>query len=130
MDIASLLKIRGSEITALHELMMLAAGPYALPSSKTPWKPAARHLPATTARRQHLLQYAQTTIYGGSNEVQSATSCRKSFNSNKRQNTMDFDFTDDQEQLRDAVRKCVDKATTLTAAAVSLKAGGFSRNVR
>jgi alkylation response protein AidB-like acyl-CoA dehydrogenase len=32
---------------------------------------------------------------------------------------MDFDFTDDQEQLRDAVRKWVDKATTLTAAAAS-----------
>ena len=30
---------------------------------------------------------------------------------------MDFDFTDDQEQLRDAVRKWVDKGTTLSAAA-------------
>ena len=30
---------------------------------------------------------------------------------------MDFDFSDDQEQLRDAVRKWVDKATPLSAAA-------------
>ena len=40
---------------------------------------------------------------------------------------MDFDFTDDQEMLRDTVRRWVDKATTSSAGARIVKAGGFSR---
>ena len=40
---------------------------------------------------------------------------------------MDFNFTDDQEQLRDAVRKWVDKAYTFERRHTSTKAGGFSR---
>ncbi|MDP2820327.1 MAG: acyl-CoA dehydrogenase family protein [Polaromonas sp.] len=40
---------------------------------------------------------------------------------------MDFDFTDDQEQLRDAVRKWVDKAYDLERRRGIAKAGGFSR---
>ncbi|MES2979984.1 MAG: acyl-CoA dehydrogenase family protein [Pseudomonadota bacterium] len=40
---------------------------------------------------------------------------------------MDFDFTDDQEQLRDAVRKWVDKAYTFERRRSIESAGGFSR---
>src|ERR1035437_2704567 len=40
---------------------------------------------------------------------------------------MDFDFTDDQQQLRDAVRKWVDKAYTFERRRTAVKAGGFSR---
>jgi alkylation response protein AidB-like acyl-CoA dehydrogenase len=43
LDIAGLLKIRGSEIQQRYaELMMLAAGPYSLPLIAKPWKPAGR----------------------------------------------------------------------------------------
>ena len=40
---------------------------------------------------------------------------------------MDFDFTDDQEQLRDAVRKWVDKGYDFDRRRSITKAGGFSR---
>ena len=40
---------------------------------------------------------------------------------------MDFDFTDDQEQLRDAVRKWVDKGYDFTRRSSIAQAGGFSR---
>ena len=40
---------------------------------------------------------------------------------------MDFDFTDDQEQLRDAVRKWVDKGYDFERRRGIEKAGGFSR---
>ena len=40
---------------------------------------------------------------------------------------MDFDFTDDQEQLRDAVRKWVDKGYNFERRRSIAKAGGFSR---
>ncbi|TAM43437.1 MAG: acyl-CoA dehydrogenase [Burkholderiaceae bacterium] len=40
---------------------------------------------------------------------------------------MDFDFTDDQEQLRDAVRKWVDKGYGFERRRAIVKAGGFSR---
>ena len=39
---------------------------------------------------------------------------------------MDFDFTEDQEQLRDAVRKWVDKAYTFERRRTIAKDGGFS----
>ncbi len=41
---------------------------------------------------------------------------------------MDFDFTDDQEQLRDAVRKWVDKGYSFERRRTTVKAGGFSRD--
>ncbi|MFZ4481407.1 MAG: acyl-CoA dehydrogenase family protein [Rhodoferax sp.] len=41
---------------------------------------------------------------------------------------MDFDFSDDQEQLRDAVRKWVDKGYTFERYRATVKAGGFSRD--
>lgn len=40
---------------------------------------------------------------------------------------MDFDFSDDQESLRDAVRKWVDKGYTFERRRSIVKAGGFSR---
>jgi alkylation response protein AidB-like acyl-CoA dehydrogenase len=40
---------------------------------------------------------------------------------------MDFDFSDDQEQLRDAVRKYVDKGYTFERRRATEKAGGFDR---
>ena len=41
---------------------------------------------------------------------------------------MDFDFSDDQEQLRDAVRKWVDRGYTFERRRSIAKAGGFSRD--
>ena len=38
---------------------------------------------------------------------------------------MDFDFSDDQEQLRDAVRKWVDKGYTFERRRAAVAAGGF-----
>ena len=40
---------------------------------------------------------------------------------------MDFDFSDDQEQLRDAVRKWVDKGYTFDRRREITHAGGFDR---
>ncbi len=40
---------------------------------------------------------------------------------------MDFDFSDDQEQLRDAVRKWVDKGYAFERRRATVKAGGFSK---
>ena len=40
---------------------------------------------------------------------------------------MDFDFSDDQEQLRDAVRKWVDKGYDFERRRAIVKAGGFDR---
>ena len=40
---------------------------------------------------------------------------------------MDFDFSDDQEQLRDAVRKWVDKGYTFERRRAAVEAGGFDR---
>jgi len=75
LDIAGLLKIRGSEIQQRYtELMMLAAGPYALPfvpeAMEAGWQgdfvgPAYLAPLAAT-----YFNYRKTTIYGGSNEVQ------------------------------------------------------------
>ena len=82
LDIAGLLKIRGSEIQQRYtELMMLAGGPYSLPFIHEAmdagwqgdralgglWPGGAEHcIPLTST----YLNYRKTTIYGGSNEVQ------------------------------------------------------------
>ena len=75
LDVAGLLKIRGSEIQQRYtELMMLAAGPYSLPfvpeAMEAGWQgdfvgPAYLAPLAAT-----YFNYRKTTIYGGSNEVQ------------------------------------------------------------
>lgn len=75
LDIAGLLKIKGSEIQQRYtELMMLAAGPYALPFVKEAMEAgyqgefvgAAYLAPLASS----YFNMRKTTIYGGSNEVQ------------------------------------------------------------
>ena len=76
LDIAGLLKIRGSEIQQRYaELMMLAAGPYALPlideAMEAGWQgdyPGSAMHCAPLAGTYFNMR--KTTIYGGSNEVQ------------------------------------------------------------
>ena len=76
LDIAGLLKIRGSEIQQRYaELMMLAAGPFALPfieeAMEAGWQgdfPGGVAANAPLASTYFNLR--KTTIYGGSNEVQ------------------------------------------------------------
>ncbi|MGA1317679.1 MAG: acyl-CoA dehydrogenase family protein, partial [Rubrivivax sp.] len=82
LDVAGLLKIRGSEIQQRYtELMMLAAGPYAIPFIREAmdagwqgdqalgglWPGGAAHCAPLAAT---YFNYRKTTIYGGSNEVQ------------------------------------------------------------
>jgi alkylation response protein AidB-like acyl-CoA dehydrogenase len=75
LDIAGLLKIRGSEIQQRYtELMMLAAGPYSVPfvsdAMEAGWQGdhvGAAHCAPLAAT---YFNYRKTTIYGGSNEVQ------------------------------------------------------------
>ena len=76
LDIAGLLKIRGSEIQQRYsELMMLAAGPYAVPlmheAMEAGWQgdyPGSALHCAPLASTYFNMR--KTTIYGGSNEVQ------------------------------------------------------------
>jgi alkylation response protein AidB-like acyl-CoA dehydrogenase len=76
LDIAGLLKIKGSEIQQRYtELMMLAAGPYAMPfieeAMEAGWQgnfPGGSVMNAPLAATY--LNFRKTTIYGGSNEVQ------------------------------------------------------------
>jgi alkylation response protein AidB-like acyl-CoA dehydrogenase len=75
LDVAGLLKIRGSEIQQRYaELMMMAAGPFASPfiheAMEAGWQGdavgAAHCAPLTST----FFNLRKTTIYGGSNEVQ------------------------------------------------------------
>lgn len=76
LDVAGLLKIRGSEIQQRYsELMMLAAGPFALPlireAMEAGWQgdfPGSEVGNAPLSSTYFNLR--KTTIYGGSNEVQ------------------------------------------------------------
>jgi hypothetical protein len=75
LDVAALLKIRGSEIQQRYsELMMLAAGPYSLPfvyeAMEAGWQ--GDHVGAAYCAplASTYFNYRKTTIYGGSNEVQ------------------------------------------------------------
>lgn len=84
LDIAGLLKIRGSEIQQRYaELMMLAAGPYALPlireAMEAGWQGDAAAgalggfpggVLANAPLASTYFNMRKTTIYGGSNEVQ------------------------------------------------------------
>jgi alkylation response protein AidB-like acyl-CoA dehydrogenase len=75
LDVAGLLKIRGSEIQQRYtELMMLAGGPFSLPfiqeAMDAGWQGdhvGAAHLAPLAA---NYFNVRKTTIYGGSNEVQ------------------------------------------------------------
>ena len=76
LDIAGLLKIRGSEIQQRYsELMMLAAGPYAVPFIREAMEAGWQgDFPGGAAGLAPLaatyFNMRKTTIYGGSNEVQ------------------------------------------------------------
>ncbi len=75
LEIAGLLKIRGSEIQQRYtELLMQAAGPYSLPmvqdGNAGGWQPefiGAAYCPSLAGA---YFNYRKTSIYGGSNEVQ------------------------------------------------------------
>jgi alkylation response protein AidB-like acyl-CoA dehydrogenase len=82
LDVAGLLKIRGSEIQQRYtELMMLAAGPASMPlvreAMEAGWQgdqalaalwPGA--VPQAAPLAGTYFNYRKTSIYGGSNEVQ------------------------------------------------------------
>ncbi|WP_213955007.1 MULTISPECIES: acyl-CoA dehydrogenase family protein [unclassified Variovorax] len=76
LDVAGLLKIRGSEIQQRYsELMMLAGGPYSLPlireAMEAGWQgnfPGGH--PNLAPLASTFFNMRKTTIYGGSNEVQ------------------------------------------------------------
>jgi alkylation response protein AidB-like acyl-CoA dehydrogenase len=75
LDIAALLKIRGSEIQQRYtELMMLAAGPYSIPFIMEAMDAGWQGVPVGALHCAPLastyFNVRKTTIYGGSNEVQ------------------------------------------------------------
>ena len=75
LDVAGLLKIRGSEIQQRYsELMMLAAGPAAVPLMKEAmaggWQPDQTGATFVAPLAGTYFNMRKTTIYGGSNEVQ------------------------------------------------------------
>ncbi|NBQ90781.1 MAG: pimeloyl-CoA dehydrogenase large subunit [Betaproteobacteria bacterium] len=75
LDVAGLLKIRGSEIQQRYsELMMLAAGPYATPfmsdAMEAGWQGDAVGAAHCAPLAGTYFNMRKTTIYGGSNEVQ------------------------------------------------------------
>ena len=75
LDVAGLLKIRGSEIQQRYtELMMLAGGPYSTPfifeAMEAGWQGDQAVPTSLLPLAGTYFNYRKTTIYGGSNEVQ------------------------------------------------------------
>jgi alkylation response protein AidB-like acyl-CoA dehydrogenase len=75
LDVAGLLKIRGSEISQRYaELMMLVAGPYSLPlireAMEAGWQGDYVGAAYCAPLASTYFNMRKTTIYGGSNEVQ------------------------------------------------------------
>jgi alkylation response protein AidB-like acyl-CoA dehydrogenase len=75
LDIAGLLKIKGSEIQQRYtELLMLAGGPFSLPfvweAMEAGWQGDYIGGPQFAPLAANYFNYRKTTIYGGSNEVQ------------------------------------------------------------
>ena len=75
LDVAGLLKIRGSEIQQrFTELMMLAAGPASVPfideAMEAGWQGDYAVAAHVAPLASHYFNLRKTTIYGGSNEVQ------------------------------------------------------------
>jgi alkylation response protein AidB-like acyl-CoA dehydrogenase len=75
LDVAGLLKIRGSEIQQRYsELMMLAGGPYSIPfiheAMEAGWQGDQVGAAYLAPLASTYFNYRKTTIYGGSNEVQ------------------------------------------------------------
>jgi alkylation response protein AidB-like acyl-CoA dehydrogenase len=170
LDIAGLLKIKGSEIQQRYsELMMLAAGPYALPYIQeameagyqgdfpaTCWamrrwpRPTSicARPPSTAAPTRCSETSSRRRCWADSEpaaEISLATHCSvpppggvlasfaewmvRKAHSQQQETNMDFDFSDDQQQLRDAVARWVDKGYTFERRQSIAKQGGFSREV-
>jgi len=75
LDVAGLLKIRGSEVQQRYsELMMLAAGPYSIPfihdAMEAGWQGDCVGAAHVAPLASTYFNMRKTTIYGGSNEVQ------------------------------------------------------------
>jgi alkylation response protein AidB-like acyl-CoA dehydrogenase len=75
LDIAGLLKIKGSEVQQRYtELLMLAGGPFSLPwisdAMEAGWQGDYVGGPQYAPLAANYFNYRKTTIYGGSNEVQ------------------------------------------------------------
>ncbi len=75
LDIAGLLKIKGSEIQQRYtELLMLTGGPFSLPfvwdAMEAGWQGDHVGGPQYAPLAANYFNYRKTTIYGGSNEVQ------------------------------------------------------------
>jgi alkylation response protein AidB-like acyl-CoA dehydrogenase len=75
LDVAGLLKIRGSEIQQrFTELMMLAGGPSSVPfvteAMEAGWQGDYAVAAHVAPLASHYFNLRKTTIYGGSNEVQ------------------------------------------------------------
>jgi hypothetical protein len=113
--------------------MMLAAGPYSLPfiqeAMEAGWQGDFPARPAGRAAGVHLLQHAQDHDLRRlqRSAAQHRLAGRSRLTGSRKTDSMDFDFTDDQEQLRDAVRKWVDKGYDFERRRGIAKAGGFSR---
>ena len=109
--------------------MMLAGGPYSVPfvyeAMEAGWQGdyvGAAHCAPLAGTYFNM---RKTTIYGGSNEVQRNIIAQSGLG--LKELNMDFDFTEDQESLRDAVRRWVDKGYDFERRRGIVKAGGFSR---
>jgi alkylation response protein AidB-like acyl-CoA dehydrogenase len=131
LDVAGLLKIRGSEIQQRYtELMMLVAGPLARPfiyeAMEAGWQ-GNLVCPADAAGHcRHLLQHAQD--HHLRRQQRSATQHRRRRPCWEPE-SMDFDFSDDQQSLRDAVQRWVDKGFGFERRHALAKAGGATRAV-
>ena len=131
-EIADLLKIRGSRSSSRYtELMMLAAaGSFSVPSSTMRWRPAGRattSAPRTARRSPQLLQRTQDDDLRRQQRVNATSSPVAAGSEHRDASTMDFDFTDDQQSLRDAViYKWVEGLRRRRRRAI-VRAGGFDR---
>ena len=134
LDIAGLLKIKGSEIQQRYsELMMLAGGPYSLPlvreAMEAGWQgdfPGGHA--AVGAAGHDLLQHAQDHHLRRHQRSAAQHRCsdRPGLSAGTRIN-MDFNFCDDQQQLRDAVAKWVEKGYGFERRRAIEKAAAASR---
>src|SRR4051812_21101752 len=100
------------------------------PTSRKRWRPAGKANSSVprTPRRSHrpTSTCARRRSTAGRTKC-NATSSRRRFWAEETE--MDFDFTDDQSQLRDAVHRWVEKGYDFEKRRAIVKAGGFDRNV-
>src|SRR6218665_837904 len=97
------------------------------PKHPPPPPPTNRHGPVGPPQRR-----SDSTALGRFKDTSCATKARPiqaHSNISPGTNTMDFDFSDSQEQLRDAVRKWVDRGYSFERYRAGVAAGGFARQV-